>query len=421
MQAYSEYEDQISISSIIAPKFYSLWKKAQDNKNDEIWMLGGRGSGKSSFASIFIVNGIVEDPEANAIIYRKVGETLRESVYTQIVWAINALGLGDWFRFKLSPLEIEYRPTGQRIMFRGSDKPEKSKGVKLVKGYFKYLWFEELTEFINMKEIRTIKASILRGTNLPTTTFYSYNPPMSAINWVNEESLKQRRGRVYHKSTYLDLPQEWLGESFLLEARSLEQTNELQYKHMYLGDVTGTGAQVFNNLEIRRVKKADLSGMHIYSGLDFGFASDPDAFVRCAYSAKRRTLVIFSEFVKSGLQATELAAEVKKRYRHEVITCDSAEPRSISTLRSNRINVVAARKGPDSIKHGMKWLQSRVKIIIDPERCPYAAREFSAYEYDRDKADNILSRYPDKDNHTIDAVRYAMEHISNMRVARVPR
>jgi len=411
----------VQVSDLIAPSFYDLWYEGRYGTDDELWLKGGRGSGKSSFISLLIICMLMDDPQANAIIYRKIGETLRETVYAQMAWAIDMLGAGGWFHLRLSPLEIVYIPTGQRIMFRGADKPEKSKGVKLQRGYFKCLWFEELTEFGGMQDIRTIKASVLRGTDNRTLTFYSYNPPMSAMNWVNAEALVQRKGRRYHQSSYLDMPREWLGYDFILEAEALKQTNERLYRHMYLGEVTGTGGQVFENLQLRPLKPEEWQGLRIYAGLDFGFASDPDAFVRCAYSRKRRVLYIVDEFIKTGQLPEALAKEVRKRAHDDVITCDSAEPRSIAELRSRGLRVIPAKKGPDSVEHGMKWLQTRIRIMIDPAKCPIAAKEFSAYEYDRDKAGNILPRYPDKDNHTIDAARYALESVSALRTAIVPR
>ncbi len=411
----------IRLSALIAPGFFPLWRAAREGRCDELWLYGGRGSGKSSFVSLYIICGLMDEPEANAIVYRKVAETLRESVYAQLKWAIELLGVADWFRMKLSPLEIEYIPTGQRILFRGADRPEKSKGVKLQNGYFKYLWFEELTEFAGMQDIRTIKASILRGAEQQTLTFYSYNPPMSQNNWVNEEARKPRKGRISHASDYRSIPKAWLGDAFLQEAEALEKSNERQYRHMYLGEVTGTGAQVFDNLTLRRVSPEEWQGLRIYAGLDFGFASDPDAFVRCAYDGRRRTLFITEEYVARKQLADDLARAVKARARDDVITCDSAEPRSIAELRSRGVRVVAAKKGPDSVAHGMKWLQSRVQIIIDPERAPRAAEEFSTYEYERDRDGATLPRYPDRNNHLIDAARYALESVSDQRKALVPR
>jgi PBSX family phage terminase large subunit len=411
----------IRLSALIAPAFFDLWRAARGGGCDELWLYGGRGSGKSSFVSLLIVCGLMEEPGANAVVYRKVAETLRESVYAQFAWAIDLLNVSDWFRLKLSPLEIEYVPTGQRILFRGSDRPEKSKGLKLQKGYFKYLWFEELTEFAGMRDIRTIKASILRGTEERTLTFYSYNPPMSATHWVNQEARRTRKSRIPHRSDYRDIPKAWLGDAFLLEAEALKAHNPREYRHMYLGEVTGTGAQVFENVALRRLSAKQWQGLRTYCGLDFGFASDPDAFVRCAYDGRRRILYIVDEFAAPGMLSDNLAKAVRARAREDCVTCDSAEPRSIAELRSRGVRVLPARKGPDSVAHGMKWLQSRAKIVIDPKKTPRAAEEFSTYEYERDKAGEPLPFYPDRNNHLIDATRYALESVSAGIRAIVPK
>jgi len=411
----------VRLSALIAPKFFGLWRAARAGECDELWLTGGRGSGKSSFAALYILCGMMDEPEANAIVYRKVAETLRESVYAHLAWAIGLLGVSDWFRLRLTPLEIEYIPTGQRILFRGSDKPEKSKGVKLTKGYFKYLWFEELTEFSGMNDIRTIKASVLRGAEEGMLTLYSYNPPMSASHWVNREAVRERSGRIIHQSDYRDIPKAWLGDAFLREASALKELNPREYRHMYLGEVTGTGAQVFENVALRRLKPVQWEGLRTYCGLDFGFASDPDAFVRCAYDGRRRILYIVDEFVSLRMLADALAREVRRRAQDDLVICDSAEPRSIAELRNRGVRVLPARKGPDSVAHGMKWLQSRARIVIDPKKTPRAAGEFSAYEYERDKAGEPLPFYPDRNNHLIDAVRYAMERVSAAKNAIVPR
>ncbi|MEG2262604.1 MAG: PBSX family phage terminase large subunit [Raoultibacter sp.] len=388
----------------------------------EIWLEGGRGSLKSSFTSIEIVQGIVRNKDANAIVYRKVADTLRMSVYAQIVWAIEILGLNGWFDCRISPMEIVYRPTGQRIVFKGADRAEKSKGVKLARGYFKYLWFEELTEFDNMESIRTIKASVLRGSaGNRTITFYSYNPPMSARNWVNEEALHAVEYRLAHHSNYLSVPAEWLGSDFLRDAQALKDINERAYRHMYLGEVTGTGGQIFENLKIRSIAPAEWQGLPSYSGQDFGFARDPDFYIRCAYDRKRRTLFLVDEFSATGLLIDVLAEEIRKRCGRDVITCDSADPRSIAGLRAKKLRVTGAKKGPDSVNHGIKWLQTLVSIVVDPVKCPCAAKEFSVYEYDRDRAGEIIDRYPDHDNHAIDAVRYAVESVSTQKTAIVPQ
>lgn len=415
----------VRLSEVIAPAFFPVHEDLRRAGHAEYWLSGGRGSGKSSFVSLEILLGLMRDRRAGAIIYRKVADTLRDSVYAQMLWAIDRLGVaGDW-QARLSPMELVHRETGQRILFRGADDPQKSKGVRLRDGYFRYLWFEELSEFDGIDAIRTIKASILRasgeGPDAQTTVLCTYNPPVSPWHWVNREACAPPAGRLAHHSDYRQMPPAWLGDSFLAEAEALRAHNPRAWRHMYLGEVTGTGGQVFENLRLRPLRRDEWDGLPTYSGVDFGFATDPDAFVRCAFDRKRRVLYIVDEFAALGLLVEHLAKEVRARAGNDIITCDSAEPRSIAGLRACGLRVTAARKGPDSIGHGLKWLQTLAAIVIDPARCPFAAGEFSRYEYDRDRTGRVLPRYPDHDNHTIDAVRYALECVSGMKRAVVPK
>ena len=409
---------KVRLTDLIARPFYSLHTDIKNHLHDEYWLMGGRGSTKSSFIALEIILGMMKTPDANAIVYRKVANTLRESVYEQLITAINWLGVQDYFSMRVTPMEIRYRPTGQRIIFRGADDPSKSKSIKLSKGYFGYLWFEEAAEFRGMDDINTIKASVIRGTpeGAHSITFYSYNPPISASNWVNTEAQKEVKGRLKHKSCYLDVPPEWLGRNFIAAAEAMKESNERAYRHMYLGEVTGTGGNVFDNIVLRPVTQQDLDGQaYFYNGLDFGFAVDPDAFVRWAYDKRRKQLIAVSEYYSARTPTDRLAEEVKKRYEHGTVRCDSADPRMINELRSRNINALGVKKGPGSVEHGVRWLQELNAIIIDPQRTPNTAKEFTAYEYAQDKNGGFLPEYPDKDNHLIDATRYAMEQEIGMK------
>ena len=405
--------DAARISEIIAPVFHPVHREIREGKYSEYWLRGGRGSTKSSFVSIEIILGLMRDPNANAIVYRKVAATLRESVFEQLVWAADALGVSQYFKMRVSPLEIEYKPTGQKILFRGADDPKKSKSIKLRKGYFRYLWFEEAAEFAGMDGIRTIKASILRGMGSDAAiSFFSYNPPMSARDWVNAEVIKPVKGRRVHDSCYLDVPAHWLGEAFIAEAENLKSTNERAYRHMYLGEITGTGGQVFDNLELRRIapEECDRLGA-FYNGLDFGFAVDPDAFTRWAYDKRTRVLYAMDEYVSAHNSIERIAEEAKKRAGRDVVRCDSADPRMIDELRRRGIAAVSVKKGPGSVAHGIRWLQDLGKIVIDPEKTPHIAKEFSGYEYRQDKEGNFIPEYPDERNHTIDSCRYSLNDV----------
>ena len=404
---------KIKLSEILAPSFYELHKDIKENKHTHYYIKGGRGSTKSSFISIEIILGMMIDPEANAVVLRKIGDTLVDSVYSQLVWAIEKLGVSFYWETKISPLKIIYKPTGQEILFRSSanqDDYKKIKSIKIKKGYCKYVWYEELDEFFGMEEIRSINQSLLRGGD-EYKVFYSYNPPKSINNWVNAEILNERPDRIVHTSTYLDVPKEWLGEQFIIEAEYLKEHNELAYRNEYLGEPTGTGGAVFTNLEIRHISNEEISHFdNIIDGNDFGYAVDPNCYIQMQYDKTRRCLFIFNEIYKVGMSNRELAEQIKKiKVGNSFITCDSAEPKSIDELKSLGLRVKGAKKGPDSIDFGIKFLQKLEKIVIDNVRCPNTAREFSLYEYEKDKLGNFKSKYPDENNHSIDATRYAIE------------
>ena len=405
---------EIRLTDLIATSFYGLHWEIQDELYREFFLSGGRGSTKSTFASVEIVTGLLEDPDANAVIYRKVGETLHESVFNQMLWSIERLGLLPYVRIKTSPHEITFRKTGQRILFKGADDPNKSKGLKLAHGYYKFLWFEELPEFSGMEDIQTIRRSVVRGTTKRAITLYSYNPPKSANSWVNTEALIPHPGRRVHKSDYLSVPKDWLGPDFLADAETLRITNERSWKHVYLGEITGTGGQVFDNVIVKEIAQEERSLFDRFlNGGDFGFATDPDAVLRMHYDRRTRTLYLLDEVYGTRMNVDVLAEKVRALIGSEYITYESADPRMINELRRRNIRILPAKKGPGSVEHGMRWLQELGKIVIDPRTCPNAAREFTAYEYRQDRFSNFLSEYPDKNNHTIDAARYGCE--SEMR------
>ena len=185
----------------------------------------------------------------------------------------------------------------------------------------------------------------------------------------------------------------------------------MYYRNEYLGEPTGTGGQVFDNLDIRKIEEEEIKRFdNILDGNDFGFAIDPDCYLQVYYDKTRRRLYAFNELYKVGMSNKQLADEIKRiKIGGSYITCDSAEPKSIAELKSYGLRVKPAKKGPDSIEYGIKFLQKLNSIIIDPVRCPNIAREFRNYEYEQDKNGNFKSQYPDKDNHSIDAMRYAIE------------
>ena len=407
---------EINIYNTMAETFWDLYDDLKAGTHAEYMLKGGRGSTKSSFISLAIIRGLLADPLANAIIYRRVGNTIKDSVYSQMIWAIDKLELAPWFKCKVSPFEITYVPTGQRILFRGADDPMKSKSIKLTKGYFKYLWFEELAEFRGLEDIRTIKQSVLRGTDT-AHTIYSYNPPKTAANWVNEESLKARPDRLVHHSTFRDVPREWLGDAFFAEAEMQRATNERAYRNEYLGEVTGTGGNVFDNVTVRKITEDELRSLsYFYQGIDWGYFPDPFQWVRVGYDIRARKIYIIDEVrrYRSGNPASFEALKGKLR-QDEPLTADSAEQKSIADFKEMGAPWIrAAIKGPGSVDYSMKWLAAQAEIIID-DRCEDSAKEFLQYEFERNKDGQYVSGYTDANNHCIDAVRYALQPVWKVR------
>lgn len=402
---------EVNVASLVSPAFDDAFWDIQEHKHTFYWFAGGRGSTKSSFVGVDIPLLLMQHPQCHAVVLRKVRNTIKNSVYPQIQWGIERLGVIDRYKFITSPHEITYMPTGQKILFFGLDDPAKVKSIKLPFGYVGIVWFEELDQFSGMEEIRNVLQSLLRGGST-YWVFCTYNPPKSRNNWVNEEILADDEDRLVHHSTYLQVPRDWLGEQFILEAEKLKAKSEILYRHEYLGEVTGTGGAVFENVEDMAMNDELVRNFDkLYYGLDFGFAVDPLAFVAMYYDAKYEELYIFDEIYQQKLTNKQAAERIKPRTHSHRILADAAEPKSIAEMGLAGLNISGAKKGPDSIDYGMKWLQNRAHIYIDKRRCPNTYREFVSYEYERNKDGQFISAYPDANNHAIDAVRYAMAEV----------
>lgn len=402
----------IRLSEKIGSAFYDVARDVFNHGHTHYDFSGGRGSLKSSTVSVLVPLLLINNPGTHALVLRKVANTIRDSVYAQYIWAIGELGMAAYWEAKVSPMELIYKPTGQKIMFRGADDPMKIKSIKVPFGYIAVTHFEEKDQFAGRAEIRTILQSTMRGGS-KYWNFESYNPPISRDNWANKDSLEERTDRLCHKSTYLQAPPEWLGEQFLAEADHLKATDERAYQHEYLGIPVGTGGNVFDNLELREITDEEMSHFdHIYQGVDYGWFPDPFAFIRLHYDRARETIYLMDEIYQNKL-TNEASGKIiiQRGYKDAYITCDSAEPKSVADYRAMGLPAKAAVKGPGSVDYGMKWLQRR-KIVIDRKRTPNAYNEFVNYEYDRNKDGDIISGYPDENNHLIDATRYAVERIS---------
>ena len=381
---------------------------------------GGRGSLKSSFISEIIPLIMINNPSVHAVVFRKVGNTVKNSVFAQIAWGIEKLGLTPFFKIpKTIASPIVYIPTGQQILFMGLDDPNKVKSVKLPFGYIGITWFEELDQYAGEKEIRKVLQSTMRGGTL-FWDFRSFNPPISNLNWANQYATEalSRENTLVMSSDYTQVPAEWLGQAFIDEALDLKETNPRAYEHEYLGIPVGTGGNVFENVEPMYMNDEFILGFERWlRGVDWGWFPDPFSFTLSHFNPSTRCLYIFGEYRCNKMSNKQTFDKVYHELKianrpfagpDDIVTCDSAEPKSISDWKSyGAYGARPVKKEPDSINYSMKWLQSLKKIYIDPNRCPETYKEFVEYEYERDKEDEVISGYPDENNHSIDSVRYA--------------
>lgn len=423
----------IPLRDCIIPMYFSVLKDILRHDHTHYVFPGGRGSTKSSFVGIAIPLLIIQNPECHAVCFRKIANTIQTSIFPQIIWGIYQLGLEKFFTIpKTYSTPIVYNPTGQRIMFMGLDDPMKVKSIKLPFGYIGIDWFEELDQYSGENELRIVTQSTMRGGD-KFWDFRTFNPPISKNNWANEYTedceLYRENDTLVVRNTYLDVPKHWLGEQFFEEAQMLKEINERAYVHEYLGQAIGTGGDVFPNVAEfdshqlidygdRKIPITDTFD-NVYNGIDWGFALDPFRFVKLHFDRKHLDLYIFREYNTVKTRNEEvyniLYNDMKLVTNDEQVTADSAEPKSIADFKAYGAFIRPAEKGPESVRYGIKWLQSLRHIYIDKKECPETYREFVNYEYEQDRDGNFISAYPDADNHGIDATRYALEKYYNRK------
>lgn len=401
------------ISEIINKNFYEFWRTINSNKYLFHVLKGGRASAKSTHIAIWLVLALMKYP-VTCLCIRKVGNTLAESVFEQLKEAIEILNVSHVWKVQKSPLQLVYIPRGNKFIFRGADDPAKIKSIKMSKFPIAFVWFEELAEFKTEDEVSTIVNSVLRAELPPGLSYkviYSYNPPKRKQSWVNKKFETQfipNNTYVYH-STYLDNPH--ISKAFIEEAEEVKKKNEFKYRWEYLGEPIGSGVVPFSNLIFRTITDEEIASFdNIRQGNDFGYATDPMAFVRLHYDKKKRIIYFLDEIYGVKMSIRELATKIKEKGYNDIpITCDSAEPRSIAELREHGIKALKAKKGPGSIEFGENWLDDLEAIVIDSKRTPNIAKEYENIDYQTDKDGNIRPKLEDKDNHSIDATRYALE------------
>lgn len=404
---------------LIAPflKPLHIIEYQKEKKINEFIYKGGRGGVKSTNWGYDLIHLIETNPTFHGLVLRQYANTLKTSCYQQVKWCISQMGLDDEYEYKLSPLEITKKKTGQIIYFRGCDDEMKVKSIKMPFGYIGVHVFEEFDQFKSIEAVRNVKQSVARGGDI-TYTFESFNPPKSKNHWANKyvEEIQafKKESAIVIESSYLDVPPEWLGQQFISEAEYLKKVSPKAYEHEYLGIANGDGGMVFENVVAEEITDKQINEefeWHMY-GMDFGYSIDPNVFVRLAYIPEKMEIYIYDEYISSGKSMDEMTDDLMADHGLEVgdvVTCDNNVDRE-KAMKARGIMARATIKGPQSVDKSIYWLNRQAKIVIDPVRCPYTYKEFTEYEYDR-TPDGIVKGYLDKNNHAIDAVRYATNHL----------
>lgn len=417
---------RIVLSEIILEQFKPFWIASKKKKHLRYVLKGGRGSGKSFIIPMRIMLDIMEYP-VSALGVRKVQNTILKSVYANFKGAANAMGVRHLFRFVDSKLEITYKPRGNKIYFAGADDSDKIKSIKDADFPLAIMWIEELAEFKNEDEVTTIENSVLREElegkiasfsmrkrvyPFDYSFYYSYNPPKRRQSWVNkkyESSFIDANTYVDH-STYLGNP--YLSKKFIEEAENVKKNKPMKYRWEYLGEAIGSGIVPFDNLQIESGSITDemvANFDNIRQGLDYGYATDPLAFVRWHYDKKRNCIYAIDELYEVKCSNRRAAQWIKSNKYHYQDIIAEVEPKSNAEMRNEHdiSKIRQVTKGPDSVEYGEKWLDDLDAIYIDPLRTPNIAKEFENIDYQTDRDGNPKPRLEDKDNHTIDATRYA--------------
>jgi phage terminase large subunit len=391
------------------------WERLKDNTRVQIYF-GGASSGKS----YYIAQRLVLDTMAgrNTLVLRNVARTIRGSCWNEVCKAITVMRFNEWFNISKSEMLITAVNNGAQILFAGLDDVEKIKSITPAKGVLTDIWIEEATE-IARDDYKQLEKRLRGESRHPKRITLSFNPIFKEHwlyseffqNWDESKTEYKGDGLSILKTTYKD-------NRFLTadDIFALENEKDEYYRQVYsLGNWGILGDVIFRNWHTEDLTEFKQSADNLYFGLDFGFSSDPCAVVKVHYDKSHKRIYILDEIYEKGLTNTALAPILRDFVGNHYVTCDSAEPKSIKELQNLGIKALGAKKGPDSIMHGIQWLQGH-EVVIDV-KCQHTRNEFQLYQWRKDKDGNSLRVPEDRNNHLIDALRYALESESTARYA----
>ena len=376
---------------------------------------GGKASKKSSTTALWYIYHLMKYPAANLLVVRAVYRTHVDSTYAQLRWAIRRLGVEHLWRATREPLELTYTPTGQRILFRGMDNVEKLASTTVEQGYLCWVWLEEAFEIGRQADFEKLDLSMPRGEVPPPLfkqTTVTFNP-WNANHWLKSRFFDHPDEQVlalttdYRCNEFLDATDRAVYERMRVD-------NPRQYAVAGLGEWGHSQGLVFENWSVEAFSLGELrrEGMRHVFGLDYGYTNDPTAFIAAAVEEEQKRIYIYDEHYEKRMLNEAIAAMIREKgYHKERIRADSAEPKSNDDLRRLGIGrLQAADKGRDSVQAGIARLQE-YRIVVHP-RCVHTAAELAAYTWQQGGREGEYCNRPcDRDNHLMDALRYAMEDV----------
>jgi len=383
---------------------------------------GGSSSGKSYFLAQRTVLDVLQG-ERNYLVVRNVLNTVKKSVFNEITKAIHNMELTPFFNVNKSNMIITCTLNRKQILFAGLDDPEKIKSITPEDGVITDVWVEEATE-TKYEAVKQLYKRLRGRSKVKKRLVLSFNPILKS-HWIYKEYFGgwQDDKNFYRDSdNLLILKTTYKDNDFLEEddIKELENETDRYYYEVYtLGNWGSLGNVIFKNWEVQDLSEIRKTFDRFNNGLDFGFADDPSAMIHMHYDRKKKILYILDELYERELTNDVLAEKIKKMIGNQYVVCDSAEPKSIQELINYGVRAIPAKKGPDSVNHGINWLRQQ-KIIIDV-RCQNTKNEFQTYRWKEDKDGNVLPVPVDRDNHAIDAIRYGLEEHMEIRRARAVR
>ena len=402
----------------IAEKIGAGYREFWFSKHRYLVCKGGRGSKKSTTAAMKLLWLIMKQPLTNALVIRRVFNSHKDSTFAQLKWAAENLGVRHLFKFSLSPLEVTYLPTGQKILFRGMDNVMSITSITVEKGYLNIVWVEEAYQLEDESEFNKLDMSV-RG-SLPEGYFkqfiITFNP-WSDSSWLKRRFFDVEDDNVLALTTTYKC-NEWLGPDDIALFEQMKIQNPRRYSVEGEGNWGVSEGLIYENFVEQDFDYKEISkrkNAKAIFGLDFGYTHDPTAFICAIVDQEAKELYIFDEHYQKAMVNSEIVSMIKyKGYAKEVIIADSAEPKSIEEIRrAGIIRIKDAAKGPDSIRNGIQLIQD-YKIIVHP-KCENTLLELSNYCW-ATKDGVAINKPIDAYNHLMDALRYAMEQIKKRDV-----